>query len=317
MKPVNLAVIIQCGGRAHRLGINEKKPLMLLPDNTRPLTNILQDIPSEIPIYLHLLREHEEPYMRFLARCRNFNHSISYLIQSEDFLYDKTGEPIAMPDGTYVTASTGPATFDKHFKNIPDYILYLDGDKVGVYFQDIFSGLEVLTQNANLDSIVFARELSDEDLANELKNKKDSKGHTRYARIKEDLQRVYEHPCMPEEIVSDKSWLALTGSYILKGKNYKEKTKDMRGELFESESLEGLFTGYSYQLKMTMALRGYNGRESGLSFKIMRPKIYIPGIKTAKNLEDYNEWVKSGMFNYRNKLEFFKRIKMDNLGKVA
>ena len=315
----NLGIVIQCGGKGRRINIAQPKPLAILAEGDRPLTNILEDLPNSIPVYLHLLREQKEGYIEFLNPNGNFNHNIHYIIQQEGKLLDKNKNPLQGSDGTQVTASNGPATFIRHFVNPPEFLIIIDGAKLGIYFPDVIEALKVLVFDKSLDAIVFARELTNTQIESEKINY--SKSHTRYARLNSDAQIVYEHPQMKAEIIDKKEWLALTGIYVIRSTAYMKKTGEMEGSFMKLESMNSLFEGFGYHLKTAMTLYGYNGRPSGLKFKTIIPTQYIPGIKTLKDIESYPKWKSQGVFDYKNKrngensIEKNKKNKQEELQK--
>lgn len=296
----NLSFVIQCGGRGRRLGCNEPKSLVMLPDGDRIISALLKDIPGTTPVYLHLFKDHEEVFRRYLSTNWNFGKRVTYLIQQEDILYDKKGKdkkPMTYYDGTFVTASNGTVTFVRQFGNPPDYFCLTDGTKAGISLEDVGNALEMLSDDDSIDVVVFTRELSDDEIRKDVENSR--KSHARYARLNEEEQKVYEYPCIPQHIISDKDWLALAGMYVVRSERLIQATKGMKGRLLKSESMNVLFTGYAHHLKMTMTLMGYNGRKSGLSFRTYNPHWYIKGIKTQEDLENFLLWKQQGMFDYR------------------
>jgi hypothetical protein len=293
----NLGAVVQCGGRGRRAQVAQPKPLAILTEEERPITNVITDMPVEVPLYLHLLREHREVYVEFLNPLGNLGHRISYLIQQEGRLLDEDRKPLQYSDGTQVTASNGSATFIRHFVNPPEFLALIDGAKPGVYFPDITEALKLLVKDESLDAVIFARGLADEKMTSEMTNHK--VGHTRYARLNASAQRVYEHPHMPTEVICDKEWLALAGMYIVRSSSYMKKTARMKGSFMKSESMNSLFEGFAYHLKLAMTLFGYNGRLSGLNFETFTPTLYIPGIKTPEDIERYAKLKQEGLFDYR------------------
>lgn len=219
------------------------------------------------------------------------------LIQQEGTLHDRHLSPITYPDGTLVTASNGSATFSRHFGNPPRYFCLVDGAKTGVYFEDVKKALKKLEGGTRTEAVAFARELSQNDLENEIENSRSS--HTRYVRVHLGKKAVYEYPLMPRDIIGNAEWLALAGMYVVRSLAYIIKTRDMKGRLAETESADSLFTGYAYQLKLAMTLKGYNGNRSGLDFEVYKPKLYIPGIKTEKDIEEYMRLKEGGAFCFR------------------
>jgi len=299
MNNEKLAVLIPCGGRGRRFGMIEKKPLVTLPDGNHPITNLLRDIPSEIPIYIYLEHEHKEAYERALGRNGNFGHRITYLIQNEDILYSHNGEPMIFSDGTYITASNGVATFINHFAKPPKYFFVIDGNRTGVFFPDVIAAMKMLDEDPELDAVVFAKHLNDEEIEEDIENQK--KSRARWARVNKDEQLVYEYPCIPKEIIPDKNWHAIIGDYIFRAESLMRIIRSLKGELFEAECVDGIFAGKAYQLKMSMLLSGFNGREEGLSFEVYFPKRTFPNIKIPADLQRYLDMANSGAFDYRNK----------------
>jgi len=293
----NLGAVIQCGGRGRRAGVAQPKPLALLPNGDRPLTNLLRDIPLCVPVYLHLLREQRDIYVDFFNPHGNFRHHITYLIQQENRLLDENGVALHYPDGTEVTASNGSATFARRFVRPPEYFALMDGAKVGVFFPDLVRALKLLVQHQCLDAVVLARELTDAEIESEIVNHRTS--HTRYARVNTAAQAVYEHPHMRTTVVPRKNWLALAGVYVVRSSSYMNKAARMRGSLVRSESVNALFVGYAHHLKLAMTLYGYNGRRSGLRFRTLPVSHYIPSIKTPADIQAYAQWQAQGVFAYR------------------
>lgn len=295
-----LACVIQCGGRGERLNSPCPKPLVELPDGSRPLSNVLQDIPEEVPVYLHVLREHLAVFQRFLGTHGNFGHRVSYLIQSEHALLDNEGRPLAYPDGTAVTASDGSATFISHFARLPELFCIIDGAKPGVHFPDILKAVKML----DTDAVVFARPVPERAISEELDALRSPSltCHPRYARINELAQQVYEHPCLTEDIILDRDWLATAGTVVVRAGRMAEEVARTQGTVVESRSMDSVFVGKARHLKMNQVLRGYNGRASGLGFRTYVPEVYIPGIKHRKDLERYAQLKSQGLFDYREVL---------------
>ncbi|MBW3003751.1 hypothetical protein KY337_04250 [Candidatus Woesearchaeota archaeon] len=298
-----LGVVIHCGGRGERLGYPGPKPLVDLGDGERPLTNILKDIPAQVPVYLHLLKEHEDIFSRFLNASGNFGHRISYIIQQETALRDENGNKIAYQDGLAVKASNGPATFARQFVKAPDYFLSLDGAKLGVCFRDVRDGLKMLLADKASDAVVYARRLSKDEMQAEMARlDQGESAHTRFARVNEDAQKVYENPVMPRELVMDPDWLANSGMYLLRSNNYISSTMRLLGMTMRSRSIDALYKGYANHLKMAMTLKGYNGRNNGLRFRVYEQKLwdgYVKGVKTPDDIARLAELKKKGMFKYR------------------
>jgi hypothetical protein len=291
--------VIQCGGRGRRAGIIQPKPLADLGNGERPLSNVLLDLPATMPMYLHLLREQRETYRDFLDANSNFGSQVSYLVQQEGRLLGDDKAALFNADGTQVLASNGSATFMRQLVKPPEFIALVDGAKPGVYYPDVFSALKMLVKDESLDAIVFARRLSNDKMKLERKNH--DEGHTRYARLNDKAQAVYEHPKMKVGVIENRDWLGLAGMYIVRSVRYMDKTARMKGVLMKSESVNTLISkGLAYHLKMAMTLKGYNGRRSGLTFQTFEPTRYIPGIKTPKDIADYSEWEKQGIFDYRS-----------------
>lgn len=292
-----LACVIQCGGRGERLNSPCPKPLIELPDGSRPLSNVLQDIPAEVPVYLHVLREHLPVFQRFLGTHGNFGHRVSYLIQSEHALFDDDGEPLAYPDGTAVTASDGSATFVRHFARLPELFCIIDGAKPGVYYPDILRAGEMLES----DAVVFARPVPERSISEELAALRNPSltHHPRYARINEAAQQVFEHPCLSEDVVRDRGWLATAGTVVVRAKRMADELLRIEGTIVESRSMDSVFVGKARHLKMNQVLYGYNGRASGLRFQTLVPEVYIPGIKHRGDVERYAELKAQGLFGYR------------------
>jgi hypothetical protein len=298
-----VAAVVQCGGRGRRLGWEQPKPLIPLPDGTRPLENVLCDLPPIMPVYLHLLREQREVYLDFLGPTANFWHKLTYIVQREGPLYDRRGtgrQVFTKPDGTTITASDGAATFARSFNlagHVPEIFCLIDGAKVGVACEDVMSALRLLLDDESTDLVVFARELSAVELQEESCRLKE--GRPRYARINAAVGKVFEYPAMPKAIVGRKDWLALAGMYVARARRYITKTAGLRGRLMAAESVTSLFSGYAHHLKLAMTLHGYNGRNSGLRFVTYEPKWYTNGIKTGADVKAYPEWQAAGMFAYR------------------
>ncbi|MBU0614807.1 MAG: hypothetical protein KJ601_01835 [Nanoarchaeota archaeon] len=302
MRSDDFAIVIQCGGRGRRADCKQPKPLALLVDGDRPLSNVMQDVPKEVPFYLHLLAEQKPVYVDLLSPYNNFGHRTSFILQSEDQLYDAHHRPMHSVDGLQITASNGSVTFIRHFVKPPKYIALVDGAKFGVYFPDIINALHGLVQSQR-EAMVFARRLSDgsnrtkDELAEELANYQDS--HTRFARINQREQRIYEHPCMPRRVVDDPDWLALAGIYIVDAQAFAIKTRRQKGQLMEAESINSLYEGFAHHLKTAMTLIGYNNRPTGLEFLTFEPTVYIPGYKNPKDKVRYEGLKKGGTFFWR------------------
>lgn len=332
-----VAAIIQCGGRGERLGFPGPKPLVDLGGGKRPLSNLLRDIPARIPVYLHLLREHKDVFSRFLETEGNFGHRIGYLIQQEGFLYDARYRPLRYHDGTWITASNGPATFGRHFAVPPaEYFLILDGSKVGLCTDDLQRALKQLERSRETEILAFARQLSPQERRQECARWKKPGEHTRYARASARKQRVFEHPNIPQRVVRDKEWLALAGVYLARARRFidvvealattvdkvehafrlgkiatlkqsdifRANTYHIRNAYMQSRSVDSLFTGYAFHLKVAMTLFGYNSRQYGLKFDLylQDKKTYTLGIKDMNDVAAYARLEKSGRFDYRERL---------------
>ena len=334
-EPAEIAAVIQCGGRGERLAFPGPKPLVDLGGGKRPLSNLLRDIPAHIPVYLHLLREHKEVFGRFLEAEGNFGHRISYLIQQEGFLYDRDCVPMRHPDGTWITASNGPATFSRHFAVPPaGHFLIIDGAKVGLCTEDFQRALKSLRRSRGTEILAFARELDRGERRQESARLKAPTEHPRYARANAGKQRVFEHPHIPARVVADGRWMALAGVYIASAARFihvvealtnrteaiehafrtaqiatlkdsqvfRANAGDLRAAYMASRSADALFKGGAFHLKVAMTLFGYNSREQGLRFDLhlQDRKTYIPGIKDVRDVEAYAKWERRRLFDYRD-----------------
>ena len=297
-----LGVVLQCGGRARRVG-NEKKPLINLLNGDRPLSNLLKDIPLQVPVYIHLLREHKDSYTNFLSN-NNLGHKIMYIEQEEEKLYDQDKNLLTDGGGLFIAASNGPATFVNHFSNPPEYMLTIDGARLGIDFHELKNALSMLIEHEEKDAVSFVFRVSSKELMAEkkrfLKNKR-----LKYARVNCDSQnpesRIYEGVFMPPEIPGDKKWLAFDGAHLVRTKSIGKELLNEAKSFVPSESIDGLYTGYTYQIKFNNLLKGFNGRETGLEFllyEINTSKVIL-AVKSYAEIKRYPSFIKRGVFDYR------------------
>lgn len=307
-----IAVVLDCGGRGERLGTKGSKVFVDMGNGDKPLFNLLQDIPQEIPVYIHLLNEQINEFRNILSK-QNFGHNVSYLIQDTNLLYDEEYKPIIKPDGTWAYAPNGLITFTRHFGKLPKYFLVTGGPKVGICWDDVTKAHKILDEDKEKEVIVFVRDFkkseNDEECQRWLESQhaNDLNRHTRYCRINEKRQEVYEHPCMNEKVFSEDDWFnwpVSTGMHLLRAEPYsaitetiiqdleyierrfRSQTKEnsiselikndekaanilrrIGHALVDSRSTDSEHSGKAFFLRTNMLLNGYNGDFRGLSFR--------------------------------------------------
>ncbi|MCG6551322.1 MAG: hypothetical protein L7F77_03265 [Candidatus Magnetominusculus sp. LBB02] len=302
-----LGVVLQCGGRGRRLGRFEPKPLVNLDKETRPLDNLIKDIPPEIPIYLHGMEEDKVRYFPYLAARSSFGRKVSYIVQEEAAMYEDYHclRKIQYPDGCVVTGSRGPATFIKQFASPPPYLFVTDGSKVGINFRDVVEALKLLINPDEQASIIaFTFTLRDDELDAEIKKSDRTGEHTRYARVDVEKQRVYEYPDRAnKDLIKEIEYPALAGMYVVVSELLLSTVKKNEGLPTRLESVNTLYSGFVRQLKMSMVMRGFSDfdKDKGLPFGIYplerdKPtfekgakRLYVRGIKSEVDLDRYKE----------------------------
>lgn len=329
----NFCVMLQCGG----FGIRSESPgpkhlvdlgrikyvevapefmhqesLVELWNNERPLTNMLRDIPTEIPVYIHLLHEQRQTFKRLIKGFYSYGHKVGYVYQHEVQMFNDKhcSIPLEYPNGTKIMGTDGPGTFAQSFARyrffglpkIPEYCFVTDGAKFGVDLEDIANSFLLLKENKDVDVVVFTRPITDEKRVEEagLIGKKDK--HPRFGYAKTGPMKVLEHPGkVTEEAVMN--WSPVGGVYVMRMRNYMEEAASRVGEINKGFSADTLWKGFSPYFKITMCLEGYNcegdEHKPGLKFMLYPPKNYISGLKAPIDIVSYIDARKSEKFSFR------------------
>ena len=329
----NFCVMLQCGG----FGIRSESPgpkhlaklgnectvevppqflsqesLFELWNNERPLSNLLRDIPTEIPIYIHLLREQRYIFKRFINGFYGFGHKVGYIYQHEVQMFnDREGSiPLEYPDGTRISGTDGPGTFAQSFARyrffglprIPEYCFVTDGAKFGVDLEDIAKAFIQLKENKDIDVVVFSRPINNEKRLEEAGLIGKQGKHPRFGYARTYPMKVLEHPGkVTEDAVMN--WTPIGGAYVMRMKNYMEEAASKKGEIAKGFSADTLWQGYAPYFKITMCLEGYNcegdGYKPGLRFTLYEPKHYISGLKKPEDIISYLAAKEKGVFSFR------------------
>lgn len=317
----DFVIVAQGGGWGIRSKSVCPKPLRQLGfRNHRPLSNVLKDLPREFPVFLHVLEKQRETYERFLKGYYECGHDINYLIQNEDTLF-KMGSggkiPVTYPNSLSnpITASDGPGTFARRFLDfrkfkldrIPEYALVLDGSKLGIAVEDAENASAKLYADKSLDAVVFSRPLSEKESREEKERWEEMRGleamdmkvHTSFAYVNKDRKKVFEYPdIIPEGVAGE--WEALGGVYVIRLRNYLEKTRNAQGELLNVMSGCSLWEdGVARQFKPAMALGDRTKDCESLVFDLYNPIWPIPGFKNEGDRGVYAQLYEDGRFGYR------------------
>ena len=314
-----IGILFQCAGLGDRLGKLMPEPLVVLPDDERPITLLLKETPHKIPVYLHLQHRHRRMFMELLNEYQYYDHEVSYLIQEGTPLHDlESGEILCDKHGVKVMATNGPATFGTHLvldnmlERVPEFLVLADGDKLGLDFELMQRAVGLLEKQEDRDVVAIVRKLSAHEKESENDRVAGQAKRRRYALVtgleqKGEVLTSCDNSriCHPADIEQAESTIwdspeayAFCGFYVVRTKSFVARCSNVRSAPFSHcWSFNSLHYGKSRVLKEVMCLQGYESKEQLPAIPFLALEIeskeHWPGIKEDRDIEGYPEWKKT------------------------